>query len=310
MPDIITPSILERLQRLEPNTEFSGYPPKITSSSGKCYFVKVGTPAETEQYLGEMESLNAIRLAAPGLAPLELNTGVIGDRPYMISEYKNLSRLTKASAAVLGKRVATELHGYKSLNGFGFQVPTYCGVTRLVNGWFSSWEECYASMIADLLAQLRAQGPQHRQLCNKGDIVIKDIIPKLLGALYPTNIGDAELNTDLAGSLDIQPVLLHGDLWSGNTGTDENGQPVIYDPASYYGHNEADLAIGRIFGGIPDSFLTAYHQHRPKSEPVEQYELRGELYELFHYLNHTLMFGGGYSSSSNKRMEILLSAGL
>jgi len=29
----------------------------------------------------------------------------------------------------------------------------------------------------------------------------------------------------------------------------------------------------------------------PKTEPVEQYELRGDLYELFHYLNHTVLFG-------------------
>ena len=29
----------------------------------------------------------------------------------------------------------------------------------------------------------------------------------------------------------------------------------------------------------------------PKTEPVDQYELRGDLYELFHYLNHTVLFG-------------------
>lgn len=29
----------------------------------------------------------------------------------------------------------------------------------------------------------------------------------------------------------------------------------------------------------------------PKTEPVSQYDLRGDLYELFHYLNHTVLFG-------------------
>ena len=29
----------------------------------------------------------------------------------------------------------------------------------------------------------------------------------------------------------------------------------------------------------------------PKTEPVDQYELRGDLYGLFHYLNHTVLFG-------------------
>jgi protein-ribulosamine 3-kinase len=47
-----------------------------------------------------------------------------------------------------------------------------------------------------------------------------------------------------------EPVILHGDLWSGNTGVDgKTGLPVIYDPSSYYGHNEADLGIARMFGG-------------------------------------------------------------
>jgi protein-ribulosamine 3-kinase len=47
-----------------------------------------------------------------------------------------------------------------------------------------------------------------------------------------------------------EPVILHGDLWSGNTGIDgKSGQPVVYDPASYFGHNEADLGIMHMFGG-------------------------------------------------------------
>lgn len=68
----------------------------------------------------------------------------------------------------------------------------------------------------------------------------------------------------------------------------------------------------------------------PKSEPVDQYDLRGDLYELFHYLNHTVLFGvsnssvdrcmrsidadtsklrgvqGGYASSALRKMEKLL----
>jgi protein-ribulosamine 3-kinase len=42
--------------------------------------------------------------------------------------------------------------------------------------------------------------------------------------------------------------LLH--LWSGNAGYDRTtSSPVIYDPACYYGHNEADLGITHMFGG-------------------------------------------------------------
>ena len=91
----------------------------------------------------------------------------------------------------------------------------------------------------------------------------------------------------------------------------KTGEPVIFDPSSFFGHNEAEcvpakcftnllqhilhilcsLAIARIFGGFPDSFFSTYHKFIPKTEPIDQYELRVDLYELFHYLNHALIFG-------------------
>ena len=60
------------------------------------------------------------------------------------------------------------------------------------------------------------------------------------------------------------------------------------------------LAIARIFGGIPSTFFTSYHKNIPKSEPVEQYDLRADLYELYHYLNHTVLFGVSSCSSPGK----------
>ena len=46
-----------------------------------------------------------------------------------------------------------------------------------------------------------------------------------------------------------------------------------------------------MFGGIPSSFYTEYHGNLPKSVPEEEYDLRSDLYVLFHYLNHTVIFG-------------------
>jgi hypothetical protein len=68
------------------------------------------------------------------------------------------------------------------------------------------------------------------------------VIPKLLGA-RSTPYRIARLFTRLSGPLAIQPVLLHGDLWSGNMGVEaSSGNPIIFDPASYFGHNEAEYA--------------------------------------------------------------------
>jgi len=281
--------LLKHLQKIEPTANFSASLPKITSSKGFTYYAKIGFPSEAEQYHGEAESLKAIEIAAPGLAPRLFASGIDDSgKPHFLSEYKILTRVTDKEAETLGKRLATEMHRHESSNGFGFGVPTYCGATRLQNGWFESWEKCYGAMINDLLTQLRRKGG-YANLCTKAEELRETVIPRLLGPLV------------------IQPVLLHGDLWSGNIGTDQStGRPVIFDPASYYGHNEADLAIGRMFGGIPDRFFSSYHEYYPKTEPVDQYEARGDLYELFHYLNHTLLFGGSYSVSAMRKIEKLL----
>ncbi|KAL0951509.1 hypothetical protein HGRIS_008194 [Hohenbuehelia grisea] len=285
--------ILSELQHLELDAEFSGSLPRIRSSSGRVYFAKLGSSRDAEQWAGEAASLKDMHAAARGLAPHLLSFGIANNSsPYFISEYKDIGRLSDGTARTLATRLASELHVHTSRKGFGFEIPTYCGATRLKNGWFNTWSECYASMLRDMVSQLR-KGRGHPELCNKTDEVIETVIPKLLGPLQ------------------VQPVLLHGDLWSGNVGVDQaTGEPVIYDPASYYGHNEADLGIARMFGGFPDSFFIEYHQIIPKSEPVEQYELRAELYEFFHHLNHTLLFGGSYARSAISKLDKLISANL
>lgn len=108
------------------------------------------------------------------------------------------------------------------------------------------------------------------------------------------------------------PVPLHGDLWPGNLASDSHG-PVIFDPAGYYGHGEADLGMTRMFGGESKSprlygpecagrvmrlapshspltrlgftkeFYDAYHAIHPRSEPYHEQRIR--LYELYHHLN-------------------------
>ncbi|KAF9502418.1 fructosamine kinase PKL/CAK/FruK [Pleurotus eryngii] len=284
--------VLDELESIDPKAEFSGSMPRIESSSGSQYFIKVGSPGEAEQYEGEAESLKAMDAASPGLAPRVLASGKESTtgRPHFISQYKDLTHLTDSASRKLGQRLAQELHAYKSSSGFGFGVPTYCGATRLENGWFETWEACYSAMVGDLARQLRKKG-KYAGLCEAVEEVRERVIPRLLG------------------SISVPPVLLHGDLWSGNTGTDRStGEPVIFDPASFYGHNEADLAIGRMFGGIPGGFYEEYHKYLPKTEPVGQYGLRSELYQLFHYLNHTLLFGGSYQSSAMSKTRLLLSA--
>lgn len=301
MPSHVHRVFVQAVQTEEPDTSLTqSTSPPIKTSSGTGYIGKIGSPSETEQYIGEAESLRAMHVAAPGIAPRVVACGVIDKdaaemdsdvgRPYFLSEFRDMGSLTDSAAKVLAERLATEMHTYKSTNGFGFHVSTYCGRTRQANGWFESWDKCFDALIGGLLDSLKKRG-RYENLCKQGEEIRQRVIPALLGQLV------------------VQPVLLHGDLWSGNTGTDrKSGKPVIYDPSSYFGHNEADLAIARIFGGIPQSFFKTYHEYLPKSEPEDQYELRGDLYELYHYLNHTVLFGGSYAGSAKQIMDRLLKA--
>lgn len=90
---------------------------------------------------------------------------------------------------------------------------------------------------------------------------------------------------------DIKPSLLHGDLWSGNTISDNN-KTYFIDTASYYGHREADFSLTYMFGGFSEDF----YQHYNKEFPFDDgYERRKPLYMLYHYLNHLNIFGSSYS---------------
>jgi fructosamine-3-kinase len=97
--------------------------------------------------------------------------------------------------------------------------------------------------------------------------------------------------------------LLHGDLWSGNLAFDGEGAPVIFDPATYYGDREADLAMTELFGGFGQDFYEAYREAWPLDSG---YPVRRNLYNLYHVLNHLNLFGGGYAGQAQRMMEQLL----
>lgn len=107
----------------------------------------------------------------------------------------------------------------------------------------------------------------------------------------------------LLAGVNVRPSLLHGDLWGGNAGFLRDGTLVIYDPALYRGHHEADLAMTRLFGGFTAHF---YQAHRAAFPPEPGHEERATLYNLYHILNHALLFGGGYISQAQAVVRSLI----
>jgi len=96
------------------------------------------------------------------------------------------------------------------------------------------------------------------------------------------------------------PALLHGDLWGGNFMIDDQGEAVLIDPAVYYGHREADLAMTKLFGGFTNAFYASYNAHYPLKEG---YLYRENIYLLYHVLNHLNLFGLSYYQQALQLMK-------
>jgi fructosamine-3-kinase len=115
--------------------------------------------------------------------------------------------------------------------------------------------------------------------------------------------------TDVLGFLSLRTAsLLHGDLWGGNKGfcKGDDGDtviPCIFDPATYYGDREADVAMTYLFGGFTSDFYTGYESVWPLPNG---HETRRTVYNLYHILNHEVLFGGGYLAQGRNMIEKIL----
>jgi len=92
------------------------------------------------------------------------------------------------------------------------------------------------------------------------------------------------------------PSLLHGDLWIGNAGANRAREPLVFDPAVWYGHDEFDLSISTLFGHFNPGMLKEYHRLRPRKDGFLK---RQRVYRLFHLLNHLNLHGAGFGKGGS-----------
>ncbi|CAN1236799.1 Protein-ribulosamine 3-kinase, chloroplastic [Linum grandiflorum] len=222
------------------------------------FFVKTNRSIGPSMFEGESLGLNAMYQTGTIRVPRPFKVGALPTGgSYIIMEFIQFGA-SRSNQSELGRKLA-EMHKVgKSGKGFGFDVDNTIGSTPQINTWTSDWIEFYG---------------EHR-----------------LGY-------QLKLALDQYGDSTIyqkEPCLLHGDLWSGNISSDNNGDPVILDPACYYGHSEAEFGMSWC-AGFGGAFYNAYFEVMPKQAGFEK---RKDLYMLYHYLNHYNLFGSGYRSSS------------
>jgi fructosamine-3-kinase len=161
---------------------------------------------------------------------------------------------------------------------FGWRRDNMLGGTPQVNPWTEG------GTLADWLAFFGGArlGAMRDRLASRGaPAAITRCVDAVVDAL-PSFFTDGHLP---------RASLIHGDLWSGNWGMLADGTPVIYDPAVSCSDPEAELAMMELFGSPPPGFWGTY---RESAGVHEGYTRRKGLYQLYHLLNHALLFGGSY----------------
>jgi len=243
---------------------------RITLETGDNFLLKSGGEHD-DIFTCEANSLNELRQANCIRVPKVL---LVGDK-YLLMEYIFKGIQTPDFFYRFGRQLA-KMHK-KSSSKFGFYEDNYLGSTPQPNiptaEEGESWFDFYYNK--RLLYQYK--------LAEKNGYVGNELKNGFL--MMETRVDEI-----LEGS-EESPSLLHGDLWKGNFMVDENSNPCLIDPAVYYGHREAELAMTRLFGGFPEEFYSAYRS----SFPLPQgYDLRENIYLLYHVLNHLNLFGMGY----------------
>ena len=258
------------------------------SDENQRYFVKLNQASQVAMFEAEALGVQQMWQTKTIRVPQPICWGIAENYAYIVLEWIDMGGRSQGAAMVEMGRQLAKLHQWKPTDDdpashqFGWEMNNTIGSTPQINPWTKDWATFWRDHRIGYqlkLAQRRgARFHQAEQLLDK--------IPEILADYHP------------------KPALVHGDLWGGNASVTAEGEPVIFDPATYFGDREVDLAMTELFGGFPSAFYQGYQEVLPL-EPG--YEQRKILYNLYHILNHFNLFGGGYDTQANSMIQQLLS---
>ncbi|MEC4804037.1 MAG: fructosamine kinase family protein [Jaaginema sp. PMC 1079.18] len=250
------------------------------SDGARTFFVKLNSPSQLEMFLAEEKGLQEMYNTQTIRVPQPLCTGASDRHSYIILEWLEFGSGNSQSWQTMGRQLAA-MHQYKGTKKFGWEINNTIGSTPQINEWSDDWSEFFA--VKRIGYQLR--------------------LAKRKGGSFPDTNTVVEAVREKLRSRQPQPSILHGDLWSGNAACTVDGEPVILDPATYWGDREADIAMTELFGGFPAPFYQGYNAVWPLDDGYRQ---RKSLYNLYHILNHFNLFGGGYGSQAQSTIDRVL----
>ena len=235
-----------------------------------CFFVKTNSASRYPRMF-EMEALGLgmLRSVNAFTVPKVLAFSEENETSYLFLEWIESTQPEPNFWQNFGKQLA-QLH-QNTFNGFGLNENNYIGSLPQSNQQNNTWADFFIK--ERLLAQIKMAvdaGKMDNQTIKQFETLYKE-----LPNIFPEE----------------PPALLHGDLWSGNYMVGNNGEPVIIDPAVYYGHREMDIAMTKLFGGFSSEMYNSYNQQYPLQQGWED---RVAICNLYPLLVHVNLFGGGY----------------
>ncbi|WP_099240186.1 fructosamine kinase family protein [Synechococcus sp. BDU 130192] len=246
---------------------------------GQRYFVKLNRPNQTAMFAAEALALQQMGATQTIRVPKPICWGETESNSYIVLEWIDLGGGSGEAWQAMGRHFA-ELHRRGTAEKFGWDRPNTIGSTPQMNDWQSNWAEFWAEQrLGYQLRLARRKGgdfPEPQRIIEGVRRILRDHQP--------------------------QPSLVHGDLWSGNAAVTAQGEPIIFDPAAYYGDREVDIAMTELFGGFPGRFYQGYNEAWPLDSG---YGDRRDLYNLYHVLNHFNLFGGGYGNQAKRIIQQL-----
>lgn len=246
------------------------------------FFIKLNRPSLAYMFEAEAQGIQEMSAAQAVRVPEVICYGTADGHSYLVLEYISLGSLRGHAASALGEQLAA-MHKVEQPY-FGWHIDNTIGSTPQINDRHDNWVSFWQQERMQKQLEFAERNGFGRRLQQRGEKLLADM-PVFFENYQP------------------HPSLLHGDLWGGNAGSDDHGNPVIFDPACYYGDRETDLAMTELFGGFGHDFQAAYRNIYPVDSG---YSVRKTLYNLYHILNHANMFGGGYLGQAESMIEQLL----
>lgn len=245
---------------------------KLETQQGS-FFVKMNNAQRyPKMFEKEAKGLHTIEQTQTLMVPKVIGTGITDQEAFLLLQYIKPKDMTPNFWQFFGKQLA-QLH-QNTQTSYGLEEDNYIGSLIQFNSPRDSWIDFFIEQrLEQQLKLARDNGRVDRSLTQSFNRFYKQ-----LDQLFPTE----------------PPALLHGDLWSGNYMINNQGKPLLIDPAIYYGHREMDLAMSQLFGGFNTAFYEAYHDHFPLENGWQK---RLNYCNLYPLLVHVNLFGSSYLSS-------------